>query len=340
MKQKAKTVQSKDKQWNRNANNYFYQNNLCLKHPSIMPKNKKNKAFIYLLLLCLLYVGGQQRVWGQDKFRTIYSWGTAIADTTPKRMLKDVGLSQVVEPQLPIIQEQRRYRSYPDSRGYTFYIDRPLSESVTLENLFTDYAFLLPPIYATDSLVLTDTIYNDNSRFSDLINEKKFNNNGVTYQYKQYHKGYRAGQMGISLIDGKVYKLSCGLLNLDVDVTNVISIDEAVGKAMIAMVPEKAKTKVHAYWHDYIYQLADTYKYKLPESSNNFCKIDTVLEILYNLEEIVIENGRFVYKFGASTDATSYYNVRVDGKDGTVISINPMWFDLKEPEDNVDNRSE
>ncbi len=74
-----------------------------------MQKNTKNKAFIYLLLLCLLYVGGQQRVWGQDKFRTIYSWGTAIADTTPKRMLKDVGLSQVVEPQLPIIQEQRRY---------------------------------------------------------------------------------------------------------------------------------------------------------------------------------------------------------------------------------------
>ena len=32
-----------------------------------MPKNKKNKAFIYLLLLCLLYVGGQQRVWGQFK---------------------------------------------------------------------------------------------------------------------------------------------------------------------------------------------------------------------------------------------------------------------------------
>ena len=31
-----------------------------------MPKNTKNKAFIYLLLLCLLYVGGQQRVWGQD----------------------------------------------------------------------------------------------------------------------------------------------------------------------------------------------------------------------------------------------------------------------------------
>ena len=30
-----------------------------------MPKNKKNKAFIYVLLLCLLYVGGQQRVWGQ-----------------------------------------------------------------------------------------------------------------------------------------------------------------------------------------------------------------------------------------------------------------------------------
>jgi hypothetical protein len=47
------------------TNNYFYQNNLSLKHPSIMPKNKKNKAFIYLLLLCLLYVGGQQRVWGQ-----------------------------------------------------------------------------------------------------------------------------------------------------------------------------------------------------------------------------------------------------------------------------------
>jgi hypothetical protein len=32
-----------------------------------MPKNKKNKAFIYMLLLCLLYVGGQQRVWGQFK---------------------------------------------------------------------------------------------------------------------------------------------------------------------------------------------------------------------------------------------------------------------------------
>ena len=32
-----------------------------------MPKNKKNKAFIYLLLLCLLYVGGQQRVWGQQE---------------------------------------------------------------------------------------------------------------------------------------------------------------------------------------------------------------------------------------------------------------------------------
>ena len=31
-----------------------------------MQKNTKNKAFIYLLLLCLLYVGGQQRVWGQD----------------------------------------------------------------------------------------------------------------------------------------------------------------------------------------------------------------------------------------------------------------------------------
>ena len=32
-----------------------------------MPQNKKNKAFIYLLLLCLLYVGGQQSVCGQFK---------------------------------------------------------------------------------------------------------------------------------------------------------------------------------------------------------------------------------------------------------------------------------
>jgi hypothetical protein len=32
-----------------------------------MPKNKKNKPFIYVLLLCLLYVGGQQRVWGQQE---------------------------------------------------------------------------------------------------------------------------------------------------------------------------------------------------------------------------------------------------------------------------------
>ena len=32
-----------------------------------MPKNKKNKPFYYVLLLCLLYVGGQQRVWGQQE---------------------------------------------------------------------------------------------------------------------------------------------------------------------------------------------------------------------------------------------------------------------------------
>jgi hypothetical protein len=197
-----------------------------------MPKNKKNKAFIYMLLLCLLYMGGQQRVWGQDKFRTIYSWGTAIADTTPKRMLKDVGLSQVVEPQLPIIQKQERDRKKASFRSYTFYIDQQLPESVTLENLFTDYVFLLPPIYATDSLVLTDTIYNDRSLFGDLIAKKQFNNNGISYRYQQYHKGYKAGGMIISLIDGKVYGLGCGLPNLDIiDVTNVISIDEAVEKA-------------------------------------------------------------------------------------------------------------
>ncbi len=39
-----------------------------------MPKNKKNKAFIYLLLLCLLYVGGQQRVWGQDVYPPGRGW--------------------------------------------------------------------------------------------------------------------------------------------------------------------------------------------------------------------------------------------------------------------------
>ena len=273
-----------------------------------MQKNTKNKAFIYLLLLCLLYVGGQQRVWGQDKFRTIYSWGTAIADTTPKRILKDGELSQIVEPQLPIIQKQTRYRSYPDLRGYIFYIDRPLSESVTLENLFTDYAFLLSPIYATDSLVFTDTIYNDPGYFRDLINAKKYNNNGVTYQYQQYHKGYKAGQMNISLIDGKVYKLSCGLLNLDVDVTNVISIDEALGKAL-DILDTKSISK---FAPDMVKYLADIFQQKL--------KTDTRLTSCYT-DTTYISEKELITIFLIYKDPYKLYKVKVNRNNGTATRI-------------------
>jgi hypothetical protein len=56
------------------ANNYFYKTIYLLNTPSIMPQNKKNKAFIYVLLLCLLYMGGQQRVWGQDVYPPGRGW--------------------------------------------------------------------------------------------------------------------------------------------------------------------------------------------------------------------------------------------------------------------------
>ena len=273
-----------------------------------MQKNTKNKAFIYLLLLCLLYVGGQQRVWGQDKFRTIYSWGTAIADTTPKRILKDGGLSQIVEPQLPIIQKQERDRKMAFFRSYTFYIDRPLSESVTLENLFTDYAFLLPPIYATDSLVLTDTIYNEHAYFRDLIAKKQFNNNGVTYRYQQYHKGYKANGMNISLIDGKIYRFNCNLPNLDVDVTNVISIDEALGKAL-DILDTKSISK---FAPDMVKYLADIFQQKL--------KTDTRLTSCYT-DTTYISEKELITIFLIYKDPYKLYKVKVNRNNGTATRI-------------------
>lgn len=57
-----------------------------------MQKNTKNKAFIYVLLLCLLYVGGQQRVWGQgydDYSKEAFEYRERVSQAPPRTSLEE-----------------------------------------------------------------------------------------------------------------------------------------------------------------------------------------------------------------------------------------------------------
>jgi hypothetical protein len=90
-----------------------------------MPQNKKNKAFIYVLLLCLLYMGGQQRVWGQDVYPPGRGWDDVDYGYPKVVVPPDIPLKQRVKAASAVFEGRvvDRYKiTTENEKEYTCYV--------------------------------------------------------------------------------------------------------------------------------------------------------------------------------------------------------------------------
>jgi Zn-dependent metalloprotease len=252
-----------------------------------MQKNTKNKAFIYLLLLCLLYVGGQQRVWGQT--------------------------TEIDRPE-PFITVKRVDPRNPAYIYYEFDTNYQLAKPLTLQNLFTEYLYLLPPANPADTFVIVDTLFNDQRTFPK---EYKTCTTCISYTYQQYHKGYlvQGADLRVDLKDQLVVKLAGRRVpNLDAEVTNVMSKDAAWDKAWNAtlenlLIPRKVK--VRNWTQEEVDLFEQTYKCRITKAPN--------YPIPYFYESYISDKNKHLYHVFDVLWHFSGYRVKIDANTGEII---------------------